>query len=409
MKMDYKYIGAEKRAVKDRRKSLKGNPVRSESGEEKRKGARRWDDILITLEIRDDDSVFVNRNVFREIVRKLLQTNFPECCGDSDENSLMNLDYGSEEIYLDTKMGFRNKIKELIQQKGLSVEVIKMGAYLGERKKHDVETEHVAISDKKQQPVKEKDSAMSAILGFTTEQIERETENILFKVFVRCLNEVHPVSGDYQRDALKQDVGLEQQIIFIAGKHYPKSEKYTYKTIIEQVFTEVINEYNRMIQLEAEIMNLEERFKLSADQRLKEVVRKKKEEVEAMRQSSLEDSVRILYLYLTFFKDLVKVNSTRERIENVFRKVNERKVEIITLDEFQTHLVEVLAAEKKVKQDKPENLTQLLGYFKWLKDEISNEIYFIRFLWSNNLRGRSYITDAINRTLKAALPGEMSQ
>ncbi len=399
----YNYVGNENRAVNDRRKTLKGDSSRSDGGEERRKGSRRLEDMIITMEIKDSKEVYATYKVFREIVRKIMLNNFPDISEDPDSESLMNIDYGTQEVFIECKMLYRDEIKQLISQKGLTCNVIDTGVYLGDDNQADTSAIKKHKKDKKPQDI-EKGSALAAILGFLPEQLEDEINNIIFKVFVKCLNEVHPVSGDYQRDALKQNVSLEQRIIFIAGKHYPKSEKYNFKTIIEQVFAEAINEYNRMIHFDAEIIQLEERYKLSSDRNLFTVIQKKKEEVTQMRESSLEETIRTLYLYLDYFKDFIKVGIIKERIENVFKKVNDKQAEVIQLEEIQNQLTRVFNEEKRLRRRKPKNLNELLGYIKWLKDEINREVYFIRFLWINNLRGRAYIQDAFDRTLKSISP-----
>ena len=400
VRVDFNFVGSERREPSDRRSTLKGDPQQSETGQERRVGARRLDDVTITIEIKDEKGIYVNQAVFKEIVKKMLQTTFPEICKNEGQESFMNLGFGSKEIYIETKMRYRDQIKNMITRKGLSFEVIDNGVYIG---KVPIKIEEVKSTIQMENPEIPEAAAthISAILGFKYENIKEEIDNVIFKVFLKCLNEVHPVSGDYERDALKQNVSLEQRIIFIAGKHYPKSKNYTFETIIEQVFAECIKAYNSMIQLEAEIHGLQERYRLHPEGGLKTVIAKKGEILQRLKESSLEETMRTLYLYLSYFKDLIMVGSIRGRIENVFKKVNDRQLKILNLEEVYQQLNNILNVEKQIKERKPQNYTKLLGYIEWLKNEIGTEVYFVRFLWINNLRGKSYIDDAIKRTLDA--------
>ncbi len=234
VRVDYDYVGSERREPSDRRYTLKGDPGKTEKGKDRRTGSRRLSDTVITIEIKDEKDVYVNTNVFKEIVKKMLQAKFPEICKEGGEESFMNLGFGSREVYVETKMRYRDQIKSMMTQKGLSFEVIDNGVYIG-KSPVTLETGIEAASLEKPEVKQETESRISAILGFTYGNIQDEINNIIFKVFLKCLNEVHPVSGDHERDALKQNVSLEQRIIFIAGKHYPKTDKYTFETIIEQV------------------------------------------------------------------------------------------------------------------------------------------------------------------------------
>lgn len=399
----YNYIGKEKRIDNDRRKTLKGDPAKTDAGEERRKGSRRLEDIIITLEIKDDKEIYATYKVFKEIVRKIMHNNFAEISEDPDRESWINIDYGTQEVFVDCKMQYRDEIKQLMSQKGLTCTVIDTGVFLGEP--NQVTAAVIQKHKKDKTPLDiETDSAQAAVLGFLPENLEKEINNIIFKVFVKCLNEVHPVAGDHERDALKQDVSLEQRIIFIAGKHYPKSKNFNFKTIIEQVFSEAIGKYNRMIQVDAEVIQLEERYKLSHNNNLIAVIQKKKAEVNKMRESSIEETIRTLYLYLDYFKDFIKVGLIKEKIENIFKKVNDRRIKVIRLDEIENQLTQVINEEKRIKKQKPDNLGELLGYIKWLKNEINREVYFVRFLWTNNLRGRAYIQDAFDRTMNSITP-----
>jgi hypothetical protein len=406
VRVDYNYVGSEKRDKTDRRNSLRGDPGRSDSGEEQRVGSRRLNDLVITIQIKDDKGVYVNASVFKEIVKKMLQSRFPDICSESEPESLMSISFSAREVFVETKMKYRDGIKQLIIQKGLSFEVVDNGVYIGTgsepaiKQKQGIKQKQ-SIKLEQQEMVPGKESGISAILGYTRENIQDEINNIIFKVFLKCLNEVHPVSGDYERDALKQNVSLEQRIIFLAGKHYPKTEKYTFETIIEQVFAECIKAYNGIIQLEAEVHGLEERYRLHSDSGLKTVIDNKHLELEQVKNSSLEETIRTLYLYLDYFKDLIKVGSIKGRIENVFKKVNDKQIKILSLDKIYQQLKNVLDIEKQIKSRKPENYAKLLGYIEWLKNEVNTEVYFVRFLWINNLRGETYIDDAVERTLKA--------
>ncbi len=400
VRVDYNYVGSEKRGQTDRRRSLKGDAGKSGTGQERRVGSRRLNDLIITIQVRDEKGVYVNHSVFKEIVRKMIQSRFPDLCGSESSESLIEISFGSKEVYIETKMIYRDAIKQLILQKGLVFEVVDNGVYIGSETASEID-QSPGVRTEKSELVAGKESGISAVLGFVQDKLADEINNIIFKVFLKCLNEVHPVSGDYERDALKQNVSLEQRIIFIAGKHYPKTEKYTFETIMDQVFAECIKAYNGMIQLEAEIHGMEERFRLHSDSGLKTAIDNKKADLEQQKNSSLEETIRTLYLYLDYFKDLIKVGLIKGRIEAVFKKVNDKQIKVLDLSEIKQQLTEVIAVEKRIKKLKPEGYPKLLGYIEWLKNEINNEVYFVRFLWINNLRGKAYIDSAIERTLKA--------
>ncbi len=397
IQFNFKHDGEEKRRIVDRRKSLKGDLSKSPDSAERRKGACRLEDVIISLEIRDDKNVYVNETVLHKIVKRLLEKHSHMF---TEDFNLSNLEFGDSVVYIETKMKFRNKIKQLVEQKGLSCEMTDSGVYLGASISGDKEAGITIASDKKSAKA-DKTAAATAILGFSPDDIKKEIQSIIFKVFAKCLNEVHPISGNYQRDALKQDVSLEQRIIFLSEKHYPKSEKYTYLTIISQVIDEIIKEYNKLIQLEAEKSHLEEKLRLTSDASIKDVIAKKGAIIQKIRDSSLEESIKTLYLYMNFFKDLLKVGQTKSKIKNVFKKVNDRQIEIIGLDEIQKIIEQILAIEKKLQRKKTEDTTQFQGYLNWLKNEINNEVYFIRFLWINNLKGKAYILKATENTFNA--------
>jgi len=71
--------------------------------------------------------------------------------------------------------------------------------------------------------------------------------------------------------------------------------------------------------------------------------------LELLKSSSLEDTVRTLYLYLDYFKDLIKVGMIKGRIENVFKKVNDKQIMLLNLEETYKQLKLVLDIEKQVK------------------------------------------------------------
>ena len=389
----------EQRAQVDRRKSLRGDPLKSATGKERRKGSRRLEDVIITIEVKDPNKIYVNEDTFKKFVVKLLTREFEEVYDAESPDSVLNFIRRSEKILIETKLKYRDKVKRFVLAKGLTFEVIDDGIYLGGTNKK------VHLTEEKSDGPAETDTheiaEISTVIGFSPEDLKKEIDNLVFKVFVKCLNEVHPVSGDHERDALKQNVSLEQRIIFMAGKHYPKSENFTYKTIVDQVVSKLLKEYNKIIQLDAELSMLEERFRLSNDGNLKVVITSKTEELERLKSGSTEETVRTLYLYLDYFKEITKVGAIRERIENIFKKVNEKQLEVLNLDKICQQLHQVVELEDKILERKPDNQTEYLGFVKWLKEEITNEVYFTRHLWINNMKGKSYIDNAIERTMQA--------
>jgi hypothetical protein len=390
----------EKRNGPDRRKTLRGDPSKSETGQERRVGSRRLEDVIITIELKDPNRVFVHVESFKKFAIKNLYHDFGKLAAELGAESLINITTGEDGLFVETKLKFRDKVKQWARQKGLFFEVIDNGEFIGGAKKTIIGDEVASIQDAETTITPEL-SEISAIMGFPADSLDRELQSIVFKVFVKCLNEVHPVSGSWEHDALKQNVSIEQRIIFMAGKHFPKSQKYTYKTIVEQVFTDCINEYNKIIQMEADLHKLEERFRLSNDNRLKAVIQVKKEEVDEKWESSLESTIRTLYLYLDYFKEIVKVGSTRERIETIFKKVNEKQIEVLNLKTIYQQLIQLLQVENSIQQQNSAKAKEHLGYLKWLKNEINNEVYFTRHLWINNMKGKAQINNAIERTLKA--------
>jgi len=402
LKIDYKSTAPEKRNLPDRRRSLRGDPSRSETGQERRKGSRRLEDVIITIEIKDQNQVYSSEEVFRRVTEKALQQLLQSICYDWQAESVLTYLRNHTLFRLETKLKYRDRIKEVVKGKGLEFEVIDTGAFLGNKKTEKPEESELE-GENSLTPENKGQSEFAAILGFAPDSLKDEINNLIFKVFVRCLNEVHPVKGDHEKDAKKQNVSLEQRIIYMAGKHYPKSENLNFRTIVEQIFANTINEYNVMIHMEADISKLEERFELSKDQRLKTVIDTKNKELEKMKiSSSLADTIRILYLYLGYFKDIIKIGSLRERIEQIFQKVNEKQIEVLNLETIYCQLQRILSEEEQIRQSKGENSKAHLGYFKWLKNEIASEIYFVRNLWINNMKGKQFIENAIQRTFQAS-------
>lgn len=404
LQVENKPEALEKRVEPDRRKTLRGDPSLSETGEERRVGSRRLEDVIITIELKDPNQVLVNDQGFKKYVLKNLPHDFSIPSAEQGIESVLNMIPGEERILVETKLKYRDRVKQWARQKGLFFEVIDDGVYLGGSKQSISATETASLQAS-EQDIAPGLTEISAIMGFPANTLEAEFQNIIFKVFVKCLNEVHPVTGSWEHDALKQNVSIEQRIIFIAGKHFSQSQKFTYKAIVEQVFTDCINEYNKLIQMEADLHKLEERYRLSNDKKLKAVIQVKKEEMDEKWESSLESTVRILYLYLDYFKEIVKVGSTRERIETIFKKVNEKQIEVLNLKTIYHQLEQVLEVEKSIEQQATEQAKQYLGYLRWLKNEINNEVYFTRHLWINNMKGKTYINQAIERTLKAIHQG----
>ncbi len=389
----------EQRSHAERRKSLRGDPSKSATGRERRKGSRRLEDVIVTIEVKDPNKIYVNEDTFKKFVVRLLSREFEEINTAESPNSILNIIRQSQKILIETKLKYRDKVKKFILAKGLTFEVIDNGIYLGETdKKVFSRAEHSEGTDSIDA---HEIAEISTVIGFSPENLGKEIDNLVFKVFVKCLNEVHPVSGDHERDALKQNVSLEQRIIFMAGKHYPKSENFTYKTIVDQVVSKLLKEYNKIIQLAAEVSMLEERFRLSNDGNLKAVIASKTEELERLKSGTTEETVRTLYLYLDYFKEITKVGAIRERIENIFKKVNEKQLEILNLDQVCEQLHHVIELEDKILEQKPEKQAEYLGYLKWLKEEITNEVYFTRHLWINNMKGKTYINNAVERTMQA--------
>lgn len=397
LKVDQVKAVPEQRSGSDRRRTLRGDPSLSDSGKERRRGARRLEDVIVKIELADPHALFVNAETLHKTLRKQMTREFEIIAKRMGVESCLSLIESGSKVIVETKMKFRDKVKQYAAEKGLSFEVIDDGIYIGTVQHVTGASPETPVSDK----INHEATELYTVLGFYPESIEEEEEKILFKVFVKCMNQVHPVSSEAEKDALKQDVDTEHRIIFIAEKHYPKSEKNNYRMIIGQVFAENIKAYNQMIQLKAEITMLEDRYQLSNDNRLKLVIQGKQQELDEMENSSLEETIRMLYLYLDYFKDILKVGPIRERIENIFEKVNEKQFEVLDLRDILEQTQQLMHIEEEIRRKQPENALEYLGYLKWLKNEINREVDFTRHLWINNMKGKAYIDQAINRTLSA--------
>ncbi|MCP4751033.1 MAG: hypothetical protein GY866_09080 [Proteobacteria bacterium] len=392
--------GGDKRYVPDRRKTLRGDATAAENGTERRVGARRLEDVLITMEVSDGKGIYTSSEVLFEIVNRVLQKDVPLLEATAEEAGLAEATYGDNQAYLETKLKYRDKIKKLMLRKGLTCKIVDMGAFLGDENRRMAEAGR-SNARKPSEDHEKPEAAKTAIHKFTPEEIKQENESIVFKVFAKCLNQVHPLAADYEREALKQSVSLEQRIIFLMEKHYPKSKKYAYLTSIDQVIDILIKSYNDIIQLEAEKTNLEERYRLSSNTSLLNSIQKKETELQQIRKSPLTETLKTLYLYLDFFKEIFKVGTKKSRIEHVFKRVNDRNIQIMRFEEIHEIIDSVLALEEEIMKKKPKERKNQLKLLNGLKEAINNEIYFIKYLWINNVRGRKYILNAKDKAFGA--------
>jgi hypothetical protein len=388
------YIRVEKKIVDsvgltiDRRKSLRGDPSKSGKGEECRNTIRREEDVLILMEIDDSQNIFKSHEAFYHMIQRTINHQIVNLVSEDDKGKLQDLEFGHKKVLIESRLKYRDFIKRLFISKGLHCEMVKMGVLKGkvleklDRKGLLQDNSIVAETAVSDIPVE------SVLVPFTPEQIIQENEKIVVKVFARCLHHVHPTDVDWERETAKQAVDLEHKIIFMTEKHYKNAKKMSFKKLIDQVLEELITKSFDLTQLQGEKAKLEEKYRLSSAASTMAAINRLNEKITATLDSPLIETTRVLFIYIGFFKDFLMVSNKREKILNNIPQLAKNRIEAMNFLEINEIINFLKSASDTISNKRPDNMEQLLKKINILKTELAEEVYFIRFLWYENLQGK---------------------
>lgn len=389
------YIRVEKKIVKkaelvnDRRKSLKGNPSKSENGAELRKTIRREEDVLILMEVDDNQNIFKSHEAFYHMIQRTVDHQIVNLITEEEgKDKLKNLEFGNKKVLIESRLKYRDAIKRLFISKGLHCEMIKMGVLKG-KVLETLDHKGILLDEGSIDKTTASDVPVESLLvPFTPEQIVQENEKIVVKVFARCLNIVHPTDVDWERETMKQAADLEHKIIFMTEKHYKNAEKMSFKNLINQVLEELITKSFDLTQLQGEKAKLEEKYRLSSAASTQAGINRLDEKITAILNSPLIETTRLLFIYLGYFKDFLMVGNKRDKILNNIPQLAKDRIEAMNFLEINEMINFIKSATETLARKRPENIDELTKNLTILKTQLAEEIYFIRFLWFENLQGQ---------------------
>jgi len=385
--------------INDRRKNLRGDSSKSEVSEERRKTVRRQEDVLILLEIDDNQNIFKSHEAFYQMIQRTINRQIVNLVSEEkDKEKLTDLEFGHKKVLIETRFKYRDIIKRLFTSKGLHCEMIKIGVQKGKILEKLDKAGLLQSNDSLAENVNSEIPVEAALNPFTPEQITQENENIVLKVFARCLNIVHPTEGDWEREAMKQTVDLEHKIIFMTEKHYKNAEKISYKKLIDQVVEEIITKSFDLTQLQGEKAKLEVKYRLTSDASTMAAINRLNERVTAILNSPLIETTRVLYIYLGYFKDTLMVSNKRGKILNNIPQLAKNSIEAMTFLEINEIINFMSEATESIVRKRPENMNQQLSKISKLKAILVEEIYYIKFLWHENLLGKKKIWSLFEKT-----------
>ncbi|MBT4286546.1 MAG: hypothetical protein HOD92_04355 [Deltaproteobacteria bacterium] len=394
-----KKIEDSERLINDRRKSLRGNPSKSEVGEERRKEVRRQEDVLILLEIDDSQNIFKSHEAFYQMIQRTINRQIVNLVSkEKDKEKLIDLEFGHKKVLIETRFKYRDIIKRLFTSKGLHCELIKIGVQKGKILEKLDKAGLLQSNDALAEKVNSEIPVEAALIPFTPEQIIQENENIVVKVFARCLDIVHPTDGDWEREAMKQTVDLEHKIIFMTEKHYKNAEKISYKNLIDQVVEELITKSFDLTQIQGEKAKLEEKYRLSSDASTMAAINRLNEKITAILNSPLIETSRVFYIYLDYFKDVLMVSNKRGKILNNIPQLAKNSIEALSFREINEIINFMAKAAESIARKRPANMSQQLKKISKLRSILAEEIYYIQFLWHENLLGKKKIWSLFEKT-----------
>lgn len=389
-----------KAEIKDRRQSLHGDHSKSENGIERRKTIRRQEDVLVLLEIDDFNNIFNSQEAFYRMIKRTIDHQVVELVSETAEKEkLTDLEFGHKKVLIETRFKYRDKIKRLFLSKGLHCEMIKVGILNGKLLDHFDKKEILLSEETTTEKSIVEVPVETALKSFTSEQVISENENIVVKVFARCLDIVHPTEGDWEREAAKQTtIDLEHKVIFMSEKHFKNAKKISYKKLIDQVLEELIQKSFDLVQLQGESAKLEEKYRLTSDTSTMVAINRVKEKIRVVEDSPVIETIKMLYIYLGYFKDYLMASQKRGKIQNNLPKLAKNNKEAMNFQEINEVINFMSQALETIKRKKPENILLQLKKLDDLKKLLTEEIYFIQNIWYENLNGKKHIMSVYQKT-----------